>query len=314
MMRRGAAGSWQLRVVDKYIRMVVKTASWGEPAKLARRARRHFGAPVLWGRLVSRGLKIQRADEGGIRGEWIEPEESKPGVILYMHGGGYVACSPRTHRSVTARLARLTQLRVFSLDYRLAPERPFPAAYDDAIAAYSWLSRQEDSIAVAGDSAGGGLALALLAAARDLALVRPACGVLFSPWTDLAGTGESGRVNAGRCAMFEPANGEQFARAYLGTESPSDPRASPLFQDLGALPPVLLEVGETAVLLDDSRRVDERIRSMGGESFLNVLPNVSHGWQLLDGIVPEARESLVRAAAFIGQHCRVGWRTPAHSH
>lgn len=298
-MSRDDAASWQLRLVDKYIRTFVKTENWGDPAHLAKRARRHFGAPRIWGDIVSRGLTVRRVSEAGVNGEWIEPPQPKPGVILYIHGGGYVACSPVTHRPATARLARLTGRRVFSLKYRLAPENTFPAAYDDALAAYRWLSNAESFVVVAGDSAGGGLTLAVLAAARDLALKAPACGVLFSPWTDLVGTGESGMLNAGKCAMFEPSNGLQFSSAYLGDSSPTDPRASPLLQNLGGLAPVLLQVGDTELLLDDSRRVHEAIRASGGESVLEVWPNVSHGWQVLDRIVPEARAALERATSFI---------------
>jgi acetyl esterase/lipase len=295
-------GSWQLRLVDKYIRSFVKTENWGEPPRLAKRARRHFGAPRVWGDIVARGLTVRRVNEAGVNGEWIEPTQPKLGVILYIHGGGYVACSPLTHRPATTRLARLTGRRVFSLDYRLAPENSFPAAYDDALAAYRWIASIEKLVVVAGDSAGGGLALAVLAAARDLSLTPPRCGVLFSPWTDLVGTGRSGRMNAGKCAMFEPSNGRQFAGAYLGGSSPSDPRASPLLQNLGGLSPVLLQVGDTELLLDDSRRVDDAIRASGGESVLEVWPNVSHGWQLLDGIVPEARKALESASSFIARN------------
>lgn len=301
-MSRHSAGSWQLRLIDKYIRTVVKTENWGDPPRLAKRARRHFGAPRIWSDIVARGLTVRRVNQDGVNGEWIEPPRPKPGVILYIHGGGYVACSSLTHRPATTRLARLTERRVFSLDYRLAPENSFPAAYDDALAAYRWLTSSEDLVVVAGDSAGGGLALAILAAARDLDLTRPRCAVLFSPWTDLVGTGKSGRMNAGRCAMFEPSNGRQFATAYLGGSPPSDPRASPLLQHLGGLSPVLLQVGDTELLLDDSRRVDDAIRASGGESILEVWANVPHGWQLLDRIVPEARKALESASSFIARN------------
>ncbi len=222
---------------------------------------------------------------------------------MYVHGGGYVACSPVTHRPITAALARLSGLRVFSLDYRLAPEHRFPAALDDTIAAYEWLLQQPgvdpSRVAISGDSAGGGLALALLSLLNQRGLPMPACAVLGSPWTDLTGSGASGPENDGRCHMFRFANLEAFSRTYLGDNSPSDPRASPLFADLSGLCPVLIQVSSTEVLLDDSTRVDAKVRAAGGESRLEVYDDVVHAWQMLDGLVPEARVAITGAVAFI---------------
>jgi acetyl esterase/lipase len=157
-----------------------------------------------------------------------------------------------------------------------------------------------DSIAIAGDSAGGGLTLALLAALREREPGSlPACAVAFSPWTDLTASGASITENDGRCAMFHPENMAEFAKAYLGDASPRDPRASPLFADLSGLPPVMLHVGSSELLLDDARRMHERIQNTGGDSTLHVFDGVPHGWQMLDGFVPEARTSLSEAASFI---------------
>ena len=298
--------SLRLRFADAYVRNVVKRESWGSSERLARRARRLFGSPVFWSYGRSLGLRVTRVESGGVSGEWIEPPSSLPGAVLYVHGGGYVACSAGTHRPLTSTLARLTQRRIFSLDYRLAPEHRFPAAFDDTIAAYRWLLREmgDDSsnVAVAGDSAGGGLSLALLVAARDMRLSLPSCAVLFSPWTDMEGLIDAPHPNIERCAMFAPGNIDQFAEAYLGSASRSDPRASPLRSDLHGLPPVLLQVGERELLLEDSRRVHDRIVASGGVSELEEWPDVFHGWQMLDGLVPEARRALDRAAAFILRH------------
>jgi acetyl esterase/lipase len=241
-----------------------------------------------------------------VRGEWIAPRNPQAGVILYIHGGGYVAGSTRTHRPLTAALARLTQRRVFSVDYRLAPEHPFPAAYDDAVCAYQWMldetAHDSSSIAIAGDSAGGGLTLALLVAAREREMPMPACAVLYSPWTDMEGLIEAPHPNVGRCAMFAPPNIDDFANAYLGNASRRDTRASPLLSEMHGLPPLLLQVGEPELLVEDSRRVHEKIRSAGGSSDLEIWPNVFHGWQMLDGLVPEARAALHQSATFIGRH------------
>lgn len=222
---------------------------------------------------------------------------------MYVHGGGYVACSPVTHRPITSALAKLSGMRVFSLDYRLAPEHRFPAALDDTIAAYRWLLDQPDvdpaRIAICGDSAGGGLTLSLLSSLDDLGLPMPASAVLGSPWTDLTGSGASGRENDGRCHMFRLANLEQFSSVYLGGVPASDTRASPLLADLHGLCPLLIQVASTEVLLDDSRGVYQKVLAAGGEARLEVYADVIHAWQMCDGIVPEARVALGNAVAFI---------------
>jgi acetyl esterase/lipase len=252
-------------------------------------------------------VKIRRTD-GTIPGEWIVPDGSpSDSVILYFHGGGYVSCSPGTHRPVTTALARDTGCRVLALDYRLAPEHPFPMAFTQALAAYHWLlmhGNKPTSLVLAGDSAGGGLALALLAALgeREPGSL-PACAVAFSPWTDLEGTGASLKENDGRCAMFHTENITEFAAAYLGGASPRDPRASPLLANLAGLPPVMLHVSSTELLFDDSQRIHNAILAAGGDSTIHVFDGVPHGWQLLDGLVPEARASLAEAASFIRAKC-----------
>jgi acetyl esterase/lipase len=240
-----------------------------------------------------------------VRGEWVAPQKFDEGVILYLHGGGYVSCSAATHRPITAALARLARLRVFSLDYRVAPEHRYPAALDDAVTAYQWLLEQglpASAISLAGDSAGGGLVLALLLRARDTGLPLPNCAVCFSAWTDLAGTGASIRFNDGRCDMFRTENIAEFAAVYLGGNSPFELYASPMHADLGGLPPLLLQVGSTELLLDDTRHVHDKIQEAQGVSRLEIYDDVFHCWQMMDGIVPEARVALRQAATFICDH------------
>ncbi len=295
--------SWQASCISAAIRLLIRRRRWGADEKaVARRARRLFGTPRLWQWLRTRGLRVTPIVAARVRGEWLEVAKPEPGVILYLHGGGYVACSAMSHRPITAALARLSRRRVFSLDYRLAPEHRYPAALDDAVAGYEWLLAEgwaAKQISLAGDSAGGGLVLGTLLRVRDAGLPLPACAVCFSPWTDMAGTGASGRANDGRCAMFRPENSHEFAAAYLGGGSPYDSYASPLFADLAGLPPLLLQIGSTELLLDDSRRVHEKIQTAKGSSRLEVYDDVSHCWQMLDGIVPEARVALQRAAEFM---------------
>jgi monoterpene epsilon-lactone hydrolase len=298
--------SWQAHCIALIVQLYIRRRKWGDnETEFIRRARHVFGAPPFYQRMQMYSVHLLPVRDANVDGEWITPKHPDEGVILYLHGGGYVSCSAATHRPITASLARLSHLPVFALNYRLAPESRFPAAIDDALTGYQWLIAQGHTpgkIALAGDSAGGGLVLALSARARDLGLPLPACGVCFSGWTDLAVTGESIRTNDGRCAMFRPENIPEFAAAYLGGKSPAEPYASPLHGDLSRLPPILLQVGSTELLLDDSRRVHEKIQNAGGVSRLEIYDGLFHGWQMTDGIVPEARASLLSASNFIHEH------------
>lgn len=293
---------WQARFANASVSLLVRRRRWGDERALSRRALRLMGAPRIYQWLRLRGVRVTGVASETVRGEWIEVAQPEPGVILYIHGGGYVSCSSATHRPITAALARLSRRRVFSLDYRLAPRYRFPAAPDDAFAAYRWLLDQPlrpEQISLAGDSAGGGLVLATLLRARDAGLPLPSRAVCFSPWTDLAGTGASVTANDGRCAMFRPPNIAEFASAYLGNSSPMDPLASPVFANLGGLPPLLFQVGSTELLLDDSRRVHDRVLAAGGHSQIEIFTDVPHCWQMWDGFMPEARAALRQAAEFI---------------
>ncbi|HEX7175291.1 MAG TPA: alpha/beta hydrolase [Pyrinomonadaceae bacterium] len=299
--------SWQARCLNGVVRVLIRRRTWGNDERaVARRARRLFGTPAPFHLLRTRGLRLEQVDDAGVRGEWVTCENPERGVILYVHGGGFVSCSAATHRPITAALARLARQRVFSINYRLAPEHRFPAGLDDAFAAYRWLlgrALSASDISIAGDSAGGNLVLGVLLRARDAGLPLPASAVCFSPWTDLAGTGDSVRLNDGRCAMFRPESIDEFAASYLdGMSSTRDPRASPVYADLGGLPPLLLQVGSTELLLDDARRVHHKILKTGGSSRLEIFDDVFHCWQMLDGFVPEARTALRQAADFIRSH------------
>ena len=291
---------------NAYIRKFVRRDSWGpDPESVARRARETFGAPPVYRRLVSRGLQISEVSEAGLRGEWVSPSKPGVGVILYIHGGGFVSCSPGAHRPVTAALARLTQRRVFCVDYRLAPEHPFPTAVDDVVAGYRWLleqARQPKSIAVVGDSAGGGLVLSLLLRLRSKGIPMPASGVCLSAWTDLSGASGSISSNDGKCHMFRPANIHQFAAAYLSGTPATDPVASPVYGDLSGLPPILMQVGSTELLLDDSLRVRDAIVSAGGSCEVEIYDDLAHGWHLAAGFVPEASDALRKVSEFIRRH------------
>jgi epsilon-lactone hydrolase len=298
--------SWQARLLNAYIRTFVRRESWGpDPESVAQRARKTFGAPPAYRRWVSHGLKVTGVNDAEVSGEWVSTESPDSGIVLYIHGGGFVSCSPGTHISVTAALAKLSRWRIFSMDYRLAPEHSFPAGLDDVVSAYKWLLAQghdPKSIAVAGDSAGGGLVLSLLVRLRAEGVAMPACAVCLSAWTDLSSASESVRSNNGKCHMFRPGNNEQFAAGYLNGVPMDDPLASPIYADLSGLPPVLLQVGSTELLLDDSRRLQRRIAESGGVCEIQIFDDVAHGWHLAVGLVPEADQALRKVSDFIRRH------------
>jgi monoterpene epsilon-lactone hydrolase len=256
-------------------------------------------------------VKFRSTTIGGIPGEYAETAVPAKVTMLYIHGGGFVACSPVTHRPLTAALAK-RGFRVFAPAYRLAPEHPFPAAIDDVVAAWRALRQQTAGpMVVAGDSAGGTLSLALMVSLRDRGEPQPAAATLFSPATDLAGTAGSHDENSRRDPMFRPEILDQFRKAYLGSTDPKNPLASPLYADLKGLPPLFIEVGQTELLRDDAVRLAERARAAGVHAECKVWPVVPHVWQMAEGFIPEARRSLDAAAAFLHAHAQAA-SAPEH--
>jgi monoterpene epsilon-lactone hydrolase len=250
---------------------------------------------------VPSDMRITPAVMGNIAGEWVEASVSGDLTLLYLHGGGYFACSPETHRPVTAAFAQ-EGFRVYAPDYRRAPEAHFPSPVEDALAAYRGLRAAGVAAArmvVAGDSAGGGLALALLVTLRDAKEPLPAAAALFSPWTDLAGTGASLHTNSRRCSLFDGRGIVAAALPYLNGADPRHPLASPLYADPAGLPPLLIHVGTNETLLDDSVRLADRARAAGVTVELKIWPVVPHAWQLAQSNMPEARKSVREAAAFL---------------
>jgi acetyl esterase/lipase len=291
--------SWQAHVMSFVLRHTFKPRL--ARSKSAERARAIMNSGKF---KTPSDARISKVTLGGVPGEWVERGGgSGSGVLLYLHGGGYFACSARTHRPYTTAFAR-QGFRVFAPDYRLAPENPFPAAVVDAVAAYRGLREavgRSTPIVIGGDSAGGGLALATMLKLRGEGDDLPAAAALFSPLTDLAGTGESRRLNDKRCAMF---HGKGLGRAteyYMGDQDPLQPLASPLYADLKGLPPLLIHVGADETLRDDSILLAERARAAGVEVDLTVWPVVPHVWQLFYQFVPEGRRSLAAAAAFLSK-------------
>ncbi len=248
----------------------------------------------------------RRVNAGGVTAEWVTAEgASDSRVVLYLHGGGYIIGSPRTHRALMAKLSQDAGARVLGLDYRLAPEHPFPAPVEDAVAAYRWLLNEgydPGRIAVAGDSAGGGLAVVALVQSRYLGLPMPAAAVCISPWVDMEGLGESMETRAKADPMVGKENLMISAKTYLGGSNPKAPLAAPLYADLRGLPAILIQVGDAEVLLDDSTRLAGVAREAGVEVQMRVWDDMIHVWHLFAPILPEGQQAISQAGEFIKKH------------
>jgi acetyl esterase/lipase len=250
------------------------------------------------------GLILEPIDVNGVPAEWVSaPGAAADRAVLYLHGGGYVIGSIRTHRELAGRISAASGARCLVIDYRLGPENPFPAAVEDATAAYRWLIAAgflPGKLAIAGDSAGGGLSVATLLALRDAGVPLPATGVCISPWVDLEGTGESMTTKAAEDPMVQRDALRQMAQLYLGGADPRTPLAAPLWGELRGLPPLFLQVGSAETLLDDSTRLAQRARNAGVEVELEIWPDMIHVWHAFAGMIPEGREAIER----IGVHLK----------
>jgi acetyl esterase/lipase len=260
------------------------------------------------GRMIKppRNIRVHGVVAGGVLGEWVEPAGTRTGtVILYLHGGGFMMGSPDTHRALAARVALASHARALVLDYRLAPEHPFPAALEDAVAAYRWLlaqGRAPGQIVFAGDSAGGGLALAALLYLRDAGDPLPAGLVCLSPLTDMEGTGESVVTRAKADPMLT-IDDVVVLKHYLAGNDPRSPLLSPLYGDLRGLPPMMIHVGNDEILLSDSTRLSERARDAGVDVSLHIYPDMWHMWHYFAPYLPEAVQAIHEIGAFVQTCC-----------
>jgi acetyl esterase/lipase len=245
---------------------------------------------------------------GNIKAYWVSmPEADRNKALMYLHGGAYMfGGTVLTHRDLIWRLAKVAQCPVLSVDYRLAPEQPFPAAWDDAITVYQWLLERfsPQSVAIAGDSAGGGLAFATMLRARDEGLALPAAIVGLSPWTDLACTGESVVTNADRDVLIPGSRIKEAAALVLNNLDPTNPYASPLYGDYRNCSPALIQVGSDEVLLDDARRLAYKMEASGVPVVLDVWSKMPHVWQAMAAILPEGKVAIDRVGVFLRGHMR----------
>jgi acetyl esterase/lipase len=300
--------SWQSRVVTAMLKRSRKRANdprrrggtMQREVQRTRNAIRRVERLIAWPR---QGVRIEPAPDAPLPAEWVVPAGPAPQrTLVYLHGGAYLFCSPRTHRGITAYLARAIPARVLVPDYRLAPEYPFPAALDDALACVRWLKRAgvaAQDLVLAGDSAGGGLGLAVLLALRDAGEALPAAAALLAPWVDLAATGASIRENSESDAWVHGDMVAPAAALYLSGTAATHPLASPLYANLAGLPPLLIHVSDSEVLLDDSRRLAGKARAAGVSVTLRVWPGLPHVWQGFVPFIPEAAASLREIAAFL---------------
>lgn len=276
-------------------------------------ARKRLAREALYGKniVLPSDLAFSRIDTDRVHGEWSStPASDSSAVLYYLHGGGYGMGSAAGWRAVGAVLGRSAGMRTFSLDYRLAPEHPYPAAIDDAMVGYRWLLGQgidARRIVVAGDSAGGGLALALLMRARDEGVALPAAAFLMSPWTDLTMQGKS--IDSPRA--FDPFNRRKglvaSARQYLAGHDAKDALVSPLFGRLEKLPPLLVHVGDDEAYLDDTLSLARAVGTAGGDVRVREWPDMFHVWHAWGPLLPPAREAMAEAGAFLRD--AVGIRT-----
>jgi phosphinothricin tripeptide acetyl hydrolase len=258
------------------------------------------------GHQIALGVSYEPVDAGGVSAEWLSLTAASPNsAMIYLHGGCYATGSVETHRDLITRLSVAASMRVLGLNYRLAPAHPFPAAVEDAAAAYRWLLEtgiEPARIAIAGDSAGAGLALATTITTRDAGLPLPGAVACLSPWVDLAVTGVSMETKANEDPIVSREMLLGWGKLYLGDQDPRTPLASPLYADLRGLPPLLIQVGSAEVLLDDATRLADRASAAGVDTTLEVWPEMIHVWHSFAAILSEARQAIEGIGKFIRMH------------
>ncbi len=290
--------SWQAKITKKILSF--QLAGWSEGNVVDKRAQQEKTARYL---KLPADIRCQPVNVKGVPGEWIDAPVNDQGTILYLHGGAYTLGSINTHRELVARLSRSTRMRALAIDYRLAPEHPYPAAVEDATTVYHWLLTQgidPAKMVIAGDSAGGGLALATLLALRDAGESLPLGAVCLSPWADLACTGACIHEKASLDKILSPDGLSRSAKSYAGGHDLRSPLISPLYGELKGLPPLLIQVGTDEVLLDDARRIAEKAQIAGVDVTLEIWEEMFHVFQLIP-FLPETKKALENIAAWVAR-------------
>jgi acetyl esterase/lipase len=252
---------------------------------------------------TARGVQVKKDSVAGLYAEWLTPAGApEDKLLLYWHGGAYVIGSCKSHRPFVSHIARQAGIRALLPEYRLAPEHPFPAAVEDSVNVYRALLRQgyePANIIVGGDSAGGGLAVAMLLSLREAGDPLPGAMILLSPWLDLSGQGDSMITRAGRDPWFHAQHLAAITRYYCDEGELTNALASPVFADAAGLPQSLIQVGDDELLLSDSERFAENIRAGGGQVEIDVWPHMWHVWQMFIGLMPESRRAVEKLGTYI---------------
>ena len=255
---------------------------------------------------MAEGVASEDIELGGVKGIKLTPDGAQPGrTLLYFHGGGYCIGSPLGHRSMVSHIAKAMRATAYSMDYRMAPEAPFPAAVEDALACYKALLDDgvpAAHIAISGDSAGGGLTLACALSIKDSGLPQPACLMPISPWVDLTNSGWSYGTKAESDPMITRENISEFAVTYLAGTDSKTPLASPVFADLSGLPPMLIQVGSEECLLSDATLLAERAGAAGVSVHLEIWPEMIHVWHFFHAFLTDARRAMEGMAAWAETH------------
>ncbi|MCB1614757.1 MAG: alpha/beta hydrolase [Pseudomonadales bacterium] len=270
------------------------------------RAARHIPDPPDY-------IDLKKQTIEGLSCLWVKARGAEPQkIVFYLHGGGYIFCSAHTtHKDILWRISQESRCTVLAVDYRLAPENPYPAALEDAVSIYQWLLNQgykPEHMAIAGDSAGGGLTYGTVLKIRDMGLPLPAATVTMSPWTDLAITGESVITNLKKDVLIPGDGLGEGADYYLNGADPRTPYASPLYGDATGMPPTLIQVSKDEVLLDDSRRLAAKYREAGIAVELELWDGLPHVWQTLAMIIPEGRAAIKNIGRFLRKHLHTSER------
>lgn len=273
----------------------------GKPGDWA--AERERYAAVLARHPTPDGVSIGEIDMGGIPATMVTPDNAEEGrTLLYIHGGGYIAGSPSAYHGLAGHYAKLLKAVVYMPDYRLAPQHPFPAAIDDTLASYKWLLAQghdPKSIVFSGDSAGGAMVVSVMVAARNAGLALPAAGVAISPWANLEHSGSSMTTREGIDPTVSLAGLDLMAKTFLNGALKNNPDASPVFADVRGLPPIMVQIGESEVMLSDAMRLARHLAENRVRVTLEVWPGMFHVWHMFAAILPEGMQALKTAAVFL---------------
>lgn len=295
--------SLRSRIIQRIMHDLRNVTNSDVPLEARRRA---FDAVARRAVRVKKCISITTVSAHGVPADWLEPDEAEPGrALLYLHGGAYTIGSPTTHRGLAGRIACAARARVLLIDYRLAPEHPFPAALDDALTSWNWLLERgcaPGRLAIGGNSAGGGLTLAAALALRDLGENLPAALFLLSPWTDLTFSGDSIRSRADRDPILHINAEGWLVEEYTGSQPVTHPYISPLFADLHGLPPTFLQVGSEEILYDDSSRLEARLNAASVRNQVEVWDGMWHVFQAFAPYVPEAQVAIDRIGTFLDSH------------